>query len=96
MGGGTTGLDESLLYTADIEYGWGDACDKKAMHGCPRIKKASVMKTFTCPTILGFKMETKEPVSKNAITGITMAYQSVRESLSSESESESSSDEKSE
>ncbi|GJV48317.1 reverse transcriptase domain-containing protein [Tanacetum coccineum] len=33
MGGGTTGLDESLLYTADIEYGWGDACDKKAMHG---------------------------------------------------------------
>ncbi|GJX65081.1 hypothetical protein Tco_0299424 [Tanacetum coccineum] len=43
MGGGTTGLDESFLYTADIEYGWGDACDKKAMHGCPRIKKASVM-----------------------------------------------------
>ncbi|GJT61359.1 hypothetical protein Tco_1004892 [Tanacetum coccineum] len=47
MGGGTTGLDESLLYTADIEYGLGDACDKKAMHGCPRIKKAFVMKTFT-------------------------------------------------
>ncbi|GJY10639.1 hypothetical protein Tco_0378824 [Tanacetum coccineum] len=47
MGGGTIGLDESLLYTADIEFGWGDACDKKAMHGCPRIKKASIMKTFT-------------------------------------------------
>ncbi|GJY69750.1 hypothetical protein Tco_0472732 [Tanacetum coccineum] len=47
MGGGTIGLDESLLYTADIEYGWGDACDKKEMHGCPWIKKASVVKTFT-------------------------------------------------
>ncbi|GKE39604.1 hypothetical protein Tco_1463009 [Tanacetum coccineum] len=47
MGGGTTGLDESLLYTADTEYGWGDACDKKAMHGCPWIKKASVVKSFT-------------------------------------------------
>ncbi|GKE79286.1 hypothetical protein Tco_1545406 [Tanacetum coccineum] len=50
MGGGTTGLDESLLYTVDVEYGWGDACDKKAMHGCPWIKKAPVMETFSCPT----------------------------------------------
>nr|GEW29906.1 putative zinc finger, CCHC-type [Tanacetum cinerariifolium] len=45
----------------DIHYGglffnrgnnqavWGDACNKKAMHGCPGVKKASVMKTFTCP-----------------------------------------------
>ncbi|GKB19558.1 hypothetical protein Tco_0853481 [Tanacetum coccineum] len=62
MRGGTTGLDESLLYTADFEYGWGDACDKKAMYGCPWIKKASVI---------------EEPVSKNAITGIGLAYASI-------------------
>nr|GFB04561.1 hypothetical protein [Tanacetum cinerariifolium] len=31
---------------------WGDACNKKAMHGCPQIKKAFVMKTFICPTYL--------------------------------------------
>nr|GEZ48195.1 retrovirus-related Pol polyprotein from transposon TNT 1-94 [Tanacetum cinerariifolium] len=30
-------------------FRWGDACDKEAMNGCPWIKKASVMKTFTCP-----------------------------------------------
>nr|GEZ93989.1 putative zinc finger, CCHC-type [Tanacetum cinerariifolium] len=53
MRGGTTGLDESFLYTVDIKYRWGDACDKKAVHGCPRIKKASVMKTFSCPTLQG-------------------------------------------
>ncbi|GJZ43204.1 hypothetical protein Tco_0590459 [Tanacetum coccineum] len=47
MEGGTTGLDESLFYTADIKYGW------------------------------GFKMETEELVSKNAITGIGLAYASV-------------------
>ncbi|GKB19559.1 hypothetical protein Tco_0853482 [Tanacetum coccineum] len=50
MGGGTTGLDESFLYIVDVEYGWGDACDKKVMHGCPWIKKAPVMETFSCPT----------------------------------------------
>ncbi|GKE46122.1 hypothetical protein Tco_1477380 [Tanacetum coccineum] len=53
MGGGTTGLDESLLYIVDVEY------------GC------------------GFKMETEEPVSKNAIIGIGLAYASVRRYLSS-------------
>ncbi|GKB85334.1 hypothetical protein Tco_0957606 [Tanacetum coccineum] len=30
----------------------GDACDKKEMHGCPWIKKAPVMETFSCPTYL--------------------------------------------
>nr|GEV51920.1 hypothetical protein [Tanacetum cinerariifolium] len=55
--GGTTGFEESLLYTVDIKYGWGDACDKKAMHGCPLIKKAFVMKTFTCPTTSGVLVE---------------------------------------
>nr|GFB91182.1 hypothetical protein [Tanacetum cinerariifolium] len=79
MEGGTTGLDESLLYTVDIEYMWGDAYGKKSMLGCPRIKKASVMKTFTYPTrILGFKIDVEEPVSKNATTKIGLAYASVR------------------
>ncbi|GKA63095.1 hypothetical protein Tco_0762701, partial [Tanacetum coccineum] len=68
-------LCDLISYTVDIEYEWGNTCDEKAMHGCSRIEKTSVMMTFTYTP---FKMETEEPVSKNAITGKGFAYASVR------------------
>nr|GEW51772.1 hypothetical protein [Tanacetum cinerariifolium] len=70
---------------------WGDACDKKAMHGCPQIKKASVMKTFFCPTGNGGS----SCIGKTCGIGL-IKWTPKSESLSSESISESSSDERSE